>query len=141
MFFPPRSDHDAYIEIRKILQRAKERLRIVDPYLDNTIFYIFADIQSPLIIELLVGNPPSDFVQESQKFIKQNSFMTVEIRRTRDFHDRFIVIDHAECWHLGASIKDAGRKALMLNAIEDRKTTEASLQTIDTTWDKATSIQ
>ena len=36
----------------------------------------------------------------------------VEIRKTTNYHDRFIFLDKKRCFHLGASIKDAGKKAL-----------------------------
>lgn len=37
------------------------------------------------------------------------------------FHDRFIVIDNKEMYHLGASIKDLGKKCFGINKIEDRE--------------------
>jgi hypothetical protein len=37
----------------------------------------------------------------------------------REFHDRFIVVDTNECYHVGASLKDAGRKAFMVSKLED----------------------
>ena len=38
---------------------------------------------------------------------------------TNEFHDRFIIIDDKEMYHLGASIKDLGKKCFGINKIED----------------------
>ena len=53
------------------------------------------------------------------KFNKQ--YPTLKVIRTNKFHDRFIVIDNTEMYHLGASIKDLGKKCFGINKIEDVK--------------------
>ena len=52
-----------------------------------------------------------------QKFNKEYS--TLKVAKTNKFHDRFIVIDNKEMYHLGASIKDVGKKCFAINKIED----------------------
>ena len=52
-----------------------------------------------------------------QKFNKQYS--TLKIANTDKFHDRFIVIDNIELYHLGASLKDLGKKCFAINKMED----------------------
>ena len=42
-----------------------------------------------------------------------------EIAKTNKFHDRFIIIDDKEMYHLGVSIKDLGKKCFGINKIED----------------------
>jgi len=87
LFFPQGSQHDAYIEIRGIVRKAKSALRVIDPYLDGTIFTILSDAQRPLKIHLLTDKPPTDFAQEAtnldsstnqlrSKFGDQRIFMT-----------------------------------------------------------------
>ena len=48
------------------------------------------------------------------KFNSQYPKLTVKI--SKDFHDRFLIIDRKEVYHIGASIKDAGKKALGLRS-------------------------
>ena len=57
-----------------------------------------------------------------QKFNKE--YPILKVARTNKFHDRFIVIDNKEMYHLGASIKDLGKKCFGINKIEDMKTIE-----------------
>ena len=52
-----------------------------------------------------------------QKFNKE--YPTLKVAKTNKFHDRFIVLDNKEMYHLGASIKDLGKKCFGINKIED----------------------
>ena len=140
LFFPRGTQHDAYVRIREIIHRAKRSLLIIDPYLDGTVFTILADIQGTPMVKLFAANIPTDFALETAKFQQQHPQVQVETRRSRDFHDRFIVIDETECWHIGCSIKDAGNKAFMLSAIKDSRNSEALLETLRHTWASAKSL-
>ena len=52
-----------------------------------------------------------------QKFNKE--YPILKLAKTNKFHDRFIIIDNKEMYHLGASIKDLGKKCFASNKIED----------------------
>ena len=45
----------------------------------------------------------------------------LELAKTNKFHDRFIVIDNKELYHIGASIKDLGKKCFAISKIEDNE--------------------
>ena len=47
-------------------------------------------------------------------------YLSLDIDYTEDFHDRFLIIDEAMAYHVGASLKDAGKKCFAINRIEDR---------------------
>ena len=51
------------------------------------------------------------------KFNKQ--YPTLKVAYTNKFHDRFIVIDNKELYHIGASLKDLGKKCFAISRIED----------------------
>ncbi|MDE0006167.1 MAG: hypothetical protein OXQ29_26050 [Rhodospirillaceae bacterium] len=140
LFFPQNSQHDAYVHIRELFRHASRSLRIIDPYLDETVFTVLRDVQGPLTVELLSMKLPYDFALESQRFHQQHPQIQLETRRSRDFHDRFIVIDNTACFHIGCSIKDAGNRAFMVSAIEDSRNAEALIDTLRRTWASATRI-
>ena len=138
LFFPQDSQHDAYVHIREIICHARRSLRIIDPYLDGTVFTMLGNVQGPLTVEMLGAKLPADFGPETERFHQQHPQIQVETRRSRDFHDRFIVIDDTACWHIGCSIKDVGNRAFMVSAIEDSRNAEALLETLRSTWAGAT---
>ena len=141
LFFPKNTQHDAYIEIRNIFKTATESITLVDPYLDSSTFIVLGTIASQNIaISLLTYNIPTDFVHEAKKFLSQYKHIRLEVRKTREFHDRFVVLDFASCWHLGCSIKDAGNKAFMISKIEDQRNRDLLLNQIKTTWVNAKEV-
>jgi hypothetical protein len=139
-FFPTKSEHDAYVKLREIIGKAKQKVVIVDPYLDSTIFDLLSNIKLPLEIEMLSCKLPKDFAHELEKFRKQYKPDSLAIRRTREFHDRFVVVDDESCYHIGASIKDAGNRVFMINQIQDSENKEALFKQICNSWGKATPI-
>jgi len=132
LFFPKDVQHDAYIEIRKIFQEASTSIYVIDPYIDSSIFTILKTITyKPIKVKLLTSKIPSDFVHETRRFLSQCSNFTIKIWKTREFHDRFIILDDFKCWHIGCSIKDAGNKAFMISKFEDNANRDALKMQVD----------
>ena len=46
-------------------------------------------------------------------------YTKLSVKTTTDFHDRFLIIDKVEVYHIGASIKDAGKKSFGITKIEN----------------------
>lgn len=77
---------------------------------------------------------------EATRFVAQYGGVTIEIRQSRDFHDRFIVIDANTCVHIGASIKDVGKTACMISRVEDNATRSALLNALAAAWAEDTVV-
>ncbi len=138
LFFPKNTQHDAYVEIRNIFKSATKSITVVDPYLDSSTFIVLGTISSQKMdISLLTYNIPNDFALEAKKYLSQHTNINLEVRKTREFHDRFVVLDSSLCWHLGCSIKDAGNRAFMISKIEDQSNRDGLLTQIKTTWENA----
>lgn len=138
LFFPDGSHHDAYVEIRGIIQNAANSVEIIDAYVDSsTLTLLTACAKSGTSFRVLTSKYPPDLALEAEKWRKQHIQNTLEIHITKEFHDRFIVLDGADCWHLGASIKDAGNKVFMITRVEDDNNRDALIQQIQKSWRKA----
>lgn len=140
-YFPPNSEHDAYVAIRDILGRAKTKLTVVDGYVGPTLLRTLGALNpATLTVHLLAkaGKLKADFKTELIAFRKQHAAITLEIRTDEAFHDRFIVIDGADVYHIGASIKDAGGKAFMISRVQDAINVTALVNSIERAWDAAT---
>jgi hypothetical protein len=119
-FFMKGADHDAYTHIRSPLQLAKTSLFIIDPYMDGSIYLMLGTVAAaPIAVQIMTSKAPTDFGLEGQKFVKQHPGFTLEIRKTKEFHDRFVIVDDRKCYLLGASIKDAGNKGFTIVPMED----------------------
>ncbi len=135
LFFPPQSQHDAYAEIREILKKAEKSITLVDPYIDqSTLTLLSSAIRPGMTFRVLTSKVPSDFNLEVKNWREQHRDISLQVRTTKAFHDRFIVVDES-FWHVGCSLKDAGNKAFMLSQIEDDGNRRALLTEIETHWD------
>lgn len=85
-------------------------------------------------VKILCAKIPADFVNEMKAWRAQYKDATLEVHTTREFHDRFIVLDDSVFWHIGCSIKDAGGKAFMLSRIQDDGNRVALLKQIADSW-------
>jgi hypothetical protein len=138
-FHPAGSQHDAYVGIRSIVEAANTELLIVDTYVDGTLWSLLKNVRKPLTIRILTQNMKDDFALEAKHFVAQHGGY-VEIRTTRDYHDRFVVVDRTTVWHLGASIKDAGKKAFAMTEIQAPAIRKATIADVDRTWNGATPV-
>ncbi len=141
LFFGDKSEHDAYVGIRALLQKAEKNIVIVDPYVDQSILTLLsACIKPGMSVRLLTSKLPSDFALEAKKWTTQHAGLLLEVRTTKEFHDRFVVLDDTVCWHVGASIKDAGQKAFMLSQIEDEANRVSLIAQLGKSWSSATTV-
>lgn len=133
------SEHNAYVEIRNIVQTAKTELMIVDTWVDGTLWTMLTNIPRSVKVRVMVENSKPDFALEGKKFLSQHGG-TVEARKMTNYHDRFIVSDNGRVWHLGASIKDAGKKAFAYTEFMQPAIRQAAITDIENTWNAATLI-
>ena len=140
MFFPKGSPWDAFVVLRDLFAQANTSIDIVDPYCDMSVFPMLGTTPHTLDVRILCSQYADAVAAEARPFMEQHPGVTVVVKKTRDFHDRFIVIDRDACVHVGASIKDAGRKACMVSRIEDPGNRDAMLRQLDESWENGTPV-
>ena len=95
---------------------------IIDNYVDDSILKMLTKKKNNVEVVILTSNKSNIQNIDIQKFNKE--YPILKIARTNKFHDRFIVLDNEEMYHLGASIKDVGKKCFGINKIEDKEIIE-----------------
>ena len=119
--------YDAYNLIIKLIKKAKEKLLIIDNYIDDTILEMLAKKNKDVKVVILTSNKSNISKLDIQKFNKE--YPILELAKTDKFHDRFILIDNKEIYHIGASLKDLGKKCFAINKMEDINSIE-NLETL-----------
>lgn len=114
--------YDAYSVIIDIIKKANKSILIIDNYVDDSILKMLTKKKSSVEVVILTSNKSNIQNIDIQKFNKE--YPILKIAKTNKFHDRFIVIDSREMYHLGASIKDLGKKCFGINKIEDKEIIE-----------------
>lgn len=109
--------YDAYSLIVDIIKKASKKILIIDNYVDDSILKMLTKKKNDVEVVILTSNKSNIQNIDIQKFNKE--YPLLKVAKTNKFHDRFIVIDNKEMYHLGASIKDSGKKCFGINKIED----------------------
>lgn len=135
-FFLPGLVHSAYKSIRDIIEQAQSNIDIIDLYIDKSLFEILKIKSGPknISVRVLTKVNQDDFDHEKLLFNNQYTNISIERKNVTDFHDRFIIIDKKLVYHLGASIKDAGRKAFMISKIEDNEIKNIIIKSFEDRW-------
>ena len=111
--------YDAYSLIIDIIKRANKKILIIDNYIDDSVLKMLAKKKKHVEVVILTSDKTNIQNIDIQKFNKE--YPILKVSKTNKFHDRFIVIDNREMYHLGASIKDLGKKCFGINKIEDKE--------------------
>ena len=114
--------YDAYSLIVDIIKRANKKILIIDNYIDDSILKMLAKKKNNVEVVILTSDKSNIENLDIKKFNKE--YPILKVAKTNKFHDRFIVIDNKEMYHLGASIKDLGKKCFGINKIEDMEIIE-----------------
>ena len=109
--------YDAYSLIIDIIQKAKHKILIIDNYIDASILKMLSKKNRNVEVIILTLQITSLNKLDINKFNKQ--YPTLKVAYTNKFHDRFIIIDNKELYHIGASLKDLGKKCFAISRIED----------------------
>ena len=109
--------YDAYSLIIDIIKKANKKILIIDNYIDDSVLKMLAKKNKNVEVVILTSDKSNIQKLDIQKFNKE--YPILKVAKTNKFHDRFIVIDNKEMYHLGASIKDLGKKCFGINKIED----------------------
>ena len=110
--------YDAYEVIVDLIKTSKESITIIDNYLDDSILKMLSKKNKNVKVLLITKNNTKINKLDIDKFNKE--YPAINIKYDNAYHDRFIIIDNKNLYHLGASIKDLGNKTFAINKIEDK---------------------
>jgi len=115
--FPPQKvffdgkHYDAFSFARKLVRKAAKSIVLVDNYCDDVTLDILSQKRGGVAVTVAtLQKCVTKFLTPAaiSKFNKQNQ--TITVKPVSAFHDRFLILDGVELYHLGASLKDLGRK-------------------------------
>ena len=108
--------YDAYSLLIKIINEADHEIIIVDNYIDNKILDILCYKKENVKIKIITNKVKNHL--DLSKFKEQ--YPNIKLGYKNDIHDRFIIIDEKVLYHIGASLKDLGKKVFAINRLEDK---------------------
>jgi len=109
--------YDAYSLIIDLIKEANNRIIIIDNYIDKSILDMLVYKKEHISVDLVTSSHYLTNL-DINKFNSQ--YPNLNIKYSNIFHDRFIIIDNT-LYHIGASLKDLGKKCFSINKIEDEE--------------------
>jgi hypothetical protein len=99
---------DAYVFVSDIIKSAKKSIILIDNYVDETVLLLLSKRDDSVIATIYTEKITPQFQLDIKKHNAQYEPVGVEIENKS--HDRFLIIDENQVYHLGASVKDLGKK-------------------------------
>lgn len=107
---------DAYKFVSDLFRSARQSIVIIDNFLDDSVLTHLTKRRKNVRTILLTKNIPKSLTLDVEKFNEQ--YPPIEIKNFKNAHDRFIIIDNVTVYHLGASLKDLGKKWFAFSKID-----------------------
>jgi len=106
---------DAYAFVADILKQAKQSIIVIDNYIDESVLVLLSK-RSKIVNATIYTQPNKQLDLDIKKHNQQ--YDKIKIKPLNKSHDRFIIIDEKEVYHLGASLKDLGKKWFAFSKME-----------------------
>jgi len=98
---------DAYSFINNLLKNTKNEIVLIDNYIDDSVLTLFSKYPK-LKIKIYTHTITKQLRLDYQKYSSQ--YKNIELKEFKNTHDRFLILDNTKIYHIGASLKDLGKK-------------------------------
>lgn len=128
---------DALMAAANLIAQARNKIKVIDGYVNEETLKLLSGKQSGIDVQVLTmqRSVTPAFETTARAFNAQHEGL--EVRVSEEFHDRFIIIDDAEYYHFGASIKDLGRRSFMFSRIKEPEIIDKLRDKFTDEWNKA----
>ena len=99
---------DAYKFAADLIKSAKKSLVLIDNYVDESVLLMLSKRNAGVSAKIYTSHLSDALKLDLQKH--NNQYPPIEIEKYTKAHDRFLIIDDTDVYHIGASLKDLGKK-------------------------------
>ena len=99
--------YDSYSFINDLLKLANNEVILIDNYVDDTVLTLFSKYQN-INFMIYTNNISKQLKLDFEKYSKQ--YKNITLKTFKSSHDRFLIVDKKEIYHIGASLKDLAKK-------------------------------
>lgn len=121
--------YDAFSLIVSLIQKAEKEITLIDGYVDVGTLNLLAKKNEGVSVTVYTHQRTRLSNIDVANFNAQ--YPTLEVKYTSVFHDRFLILDGKIAYHIGASLKDAGKKTFGITLINDESITRDILQRLE----------
>ena len=107
---------DAYAFATNLIKSAKNSLILIDNYIDESTLLMLSKrttgVDATIYTQRITPQLQLDLTRHN------NQYPPINIRTYRQAHDRFLIIDQSDVYHIGASLKDLGKKLFAFSKMD-----------------------
>ena len=107
---------DAYKFVSDIIRSAQKSIVLIDNYIDDSVLTLFTKRRVKVSVIIYTKIISKQLKLDLEKYNAQ--YPPIEIKEFKHSHDRFLIIDNKEVYHIGASLKDLGKKWFAFSKLE-----------------------
>lgn len=108
---------DAYDFISSLFEKAESSILLIDPYCDRDALKYCAKRKSGVTMRICHG--PHAPLNTSDITVFARQYGPISVKSNSSFHDRYLILDEKECYHIGTSLNHAGKRVFGVNVVED----------------------
>lgn len=99
---------DAYTFVSELIKTAKSSIVLIDNYIDETTFTLLSKRNEGIDAIIYTANTSKQLMLDLERHNAQ--YPSIQVKQFDKVHDRFLIIDRKTIYHIGASLKDLGKK-------------------------------
>lgn len=99
---------DAHLFVSNLIKSANQSIVLIDNYVDESVLMLLTKRNPMVQATIYTANLSAQLKLDLSRFNAQ--YPKVEVIQFKKSHDRFLIIDHQTIYHIGASLKDLGKK-------------------------------
>ena len=109
--------YDAFSLLIELIQKADQEIILIDGYVDVSTLNVLAKKKSGVAVTIYTFQKTKLTAQDVAAFNAQ--YPQLDVKYTNIFHDRFLILYRKKVYHIGASLKDAGKKCFGITLMKD----------------------
>lgn len=100
--------YDAYVFISDLIRTSKHSIILIDNYCDDSVLTLLSKRNTDVKCVIYTKNISKQLLQDLEKHNSQ--YPDIKIKQFNNSYDRFLIVDNKDVYHIGASLKDLGKK-------------------------------
>ena len=108
--------YDAYIFVSDLIKSADKSIVLIDNYIDDSVLTLLSKRDDNISATIYTKNVTKQIQLDLKKYNEQ--YPKIILKKFNSAHDRFLIIDEKIVYHIGASLKDLGKKWFAFSKLE-----------------------
>lgn len=138
VFFQNNKPYTGYIKVKELFCGAKRNIQLIDPYINEVLFTLIQEIDPKVNIQVITDKLQGDSEIQYKALKKERG--NLEVRKSKDNHDRYLIIDDGKVYLLGCSINSIGNKTSTIVPIEHKFIEKEIIDYFKLSWNEKATI-